>query len=179
LPGHFCIDGESRFAFAVGVASSGPEQPLAAVPGAVLRRRLQCCRNAVAHAFHVSGDDIESVAQMSGDVLAEDDLGLALPDDTGKVGPKVAGVVDAEPLAGVAERLARVTSSDDIHASTPRSSVERLDVTPDRRRIHGAVFHTRSQYRGSIGFPFDVTHDASRCADCKADTEFEPSNPGT
>ncbi len=145
----------------------------------MLRRRVQCRRNAVAHALHVSGDDVEAVAQMSADVLTEDEPGAGLGGDAGDVGPQVAGVIDAEALAGVAEGLTRVACSEDIHCSTPRAAVEGGNVSPDRRRIQGSVFHTRSQYRGCIGFPFDVTDDASSGPEGELDSELEASNPGT
>ena len=90
--------------------------------------------NRKTHSAKVSPDLVESELDVAGDVLAEDDGGLALGDDAGDVGPEVALVIDAELVSSDRERLARVSRSDAIHDATPRSSVEGSQVTPERSR---------------------------------------------
>lgn len=84
----------------------------------------------------------------------------------------------AKSLSGVAERLARVAASDEIHDATPRSAVEGSQVAPDRSRSHGFLRHASRQYRGSKRFAFNVADDASRSACGKLNSEVEAAVAG-
>ena len=100
------------------------EQALAFVARADFSRREQSSRNAVTHAFQVFVDLSEPQTKMVGDVFQEDRAGPHVADNSGDVGPEVAGIVDAASPAGEAERLARIASRDEIHDAPPWSAVE-------------------------------------------------------
>jgi hypothetical protein len=69
----------------------------------------------------------------------------------------------ALPGADVGSGLeAWVAPNDEIHASTPSSSVEGSHVAPDRSRIHPPFCHARDQEGGGKGFPLHVHDDARR-----------------
>lgn len=79
------------------------------------------------------------------DVFECHDPRLYLANDPRQLGPDPPLVLGAEVLAGDAVRLTREARSEEIHDATPRFAVEGVSVTPDRRRIHVARFHTRRQ----------------------------------
>ncbi len=62
--------------------------------------------------------------------------------------------------AGDADVLAREARNEEVHASTPRCSVEGGEVRPDRRRIKGSRFHKPGKLRGCRGFPLHVANGA-------------------
>lgn len=66
------------------------------------------------------------------------------------------GVVGAELLAGDAEGLAGVTANDSLHAATPRSAVEGVQIRPDRRVMKGTLRNTRDQELAGSDFVFHV-----------------------
>jgi hypothetical protein len=82
-----------------------------------------------------------------------------------------ARTIEANPSAGDTEVLARESRNDEIHASTPASSVEGEKVGPDRRCIQGAFFHARDQDSGCVSFPLNVADGAMREAQ-----ELEPGS---
>ena len=87
------------------------------------------------------------------------------------------GVVDAAPLSGRAERLARVARREDIHEAAPRAALERDHVIPDRRLAQGLVFHPGHEGGRGVSVSFDVTNSSiSGLGD--VDTEFEPAAAG-
>ena len=90
---------------------------------------------------------------MSADVFEDAEGGLALVHDPSDLGPQVPVVGSAHLGAGHAEGLTGVSAHDEIHAATPRSSVESDDVRPDRSFIQGTRRHSRDQIRGSVAFP--------------------------
>jgi hypothetical protein len=98
--------------------------------------------DSVAQILQVSSGSSKSVHD---DVLEEDEGGPTLADDSRDVGPDPSLVGFAELLSGETERLAWESRSDEIHSSTPRSSVERAEVTPDRTRIQPPFTHRLCQ----------------------------------
>lgn len=122
---------------------------------------------------------VDASACQARDVLQEDgSLGSRVANDPGDERPEPTFVVGLGAFSRRAPGLAREARRDDVHDSTPRSSVEGLKVIPDRRRIQPPVFHARRQDCGRKGFPFDVTHGADSRAG-GSETEIDPSNPGT
>jgi hypothetical protein len=113
------------------------------------------------------------------DVLQQDERGLHLANHPLDVVPDPPLVIGASSLASAAPRLARESSSDEIHASTPRSTIEGGHVRPDRRWIQVARFHLSDQDRACESFPLHVTDSASRPVGGDSEPEFEPSIPGT
>ena len=136
------------------------EEPLALVGRADFRRREEACRKAVAHADQSCGDFGEAEAEMMGDVLEEHEGRLHFANDAGDMRPEVPRVVGTPALARNAERLARITRSDDVHRAAPRAAVEGSNVVPDRRAIQGRVFHPRHEDGRGVGVPLDMTHSA-------------------
>ena len=112
------------------------------------------------------------------DVLEEHERGLALSEHPQNMRPKVTGVVGGESSTSDGEGLAREARSDEIHDSTPRSTVEGEEVTVDRSGVKDPVTHSFDQTRCEIGFPFHPA-DGAGGGDCELDAEVEPSNPGT
>jgi hypothetical protein len=76
------------------------------------------------HFGKVDKDSGEPKRNVSEHVLAEQVAGSALAVDAEHFGPEVAGVGGAASHPCGAERLAWVSANDEIHAATPRSSVE-------------------------------------------------------
>ena len=126
----------------------------------------------------VGNDLSEADTEMAGDVLQEHLYGFHFLHDSPDVGPEMAGVVDAAALAGVAERLAGKSRTDDMNASTPRLAVEGSEIRPHRREIQPPFLSTRSQDFGAIGFPLHVADDASSSASREMETSFESADPG-
>lgn len=89
----------------------------------------------------------------------------------------MAGVVCAETLSGLTERLARVSRSEEIHDSTPRAAVEGSQIRPDRRFIQSCFRHARSQDFAGIGFDLHSADEASSW-NRQSDSEIEPGGSG-
>ncbi len=156
----------------VALADGEDEEPLAPMGRTDFRRREEACRKAVAHADQSACDFGEAQAEMMGDVLEEDEVRLDLADDAGDMRPEVARVVGTPALARDGERLARIARSDDVHRAAPRAAVEGGNIVPDRRAIHGRVFHPRHESGCGVGFPFDMAHSTvSGDGDGKAEVD--------
>jgi hypothetical protein len=92
------------------------------------------------------------------DVLQENVSGLNVTDDPGDFRPEPPVIVNSTFLTGSGEGLAGETGSDEIHSATPRFSVERGEVRPDRSLIQPLFFHPRHEYGRCVGVPLNVTH---------------------
>ena len=98
---------------------------------------------------------------MVGYVFKETEAWFDSVNDVADVGPKMAGIGFGLLASGDGKWLARITRSDDIHASTPWLWVKGFNVRPDRRRIHRFIRHARCKLGGSIGFPLDITNGSA------------------
>lgn len=161
----------------VSFADCEDEQPLAPVGRADFRRREEACRKAVAHADQSCGDFGEAEAEMMGDILKKDEGRLDFADDAGDVRPEVTRIVRAAALARDGERLARIARSDDVHRAAPQSAVEGGNIVPDRRVIHGRVFHPRHDNGCGEGLPFDMAH-RTISGQCDGEPEVDSSSAG-
>lgn len=94
---------------------------------------------------------------MSLNVLEEADAGLAKSNSVCDVGPEMPGIVCPSALAGGAERLARVTPREDIHAAVKVAEWEGFKITPYRGRIKVPAFHPRRQEAAGILFDLRVS----------------------
>ena len=75
------------------------------------------------------------------DVLQDDESWSHLPNDSERIGPEVPVIVGTLAESGVAMRLTREASSENIHRSTPGLAVKFSDVpSPDWSVIEVAVF---------------------------------------
>jgi hypothetical protein len=125
----------------------------------------------------VSGNKLS--CEQAADVFEEHERGFHLADNPGDVVPEIPGVLCGSSASGEGERLARESGRDDIHSATPRATVERSHVIPDRSRGQAAVEHACRQDPRDIGFPLDVTNTSVGISEGKSEPEFEPSSPGT
>ena len=127
----------------------------------------------------VTEDSIESQPKVACDVLQEHDTGSHFANDSSNPRPKVPGIIFAEPLPSITERLARVSRSDEIHDAAPRSAVEGSQVVPDRSAIQGRLVHPRHKGGRCSSVPFNMTHGPKVAAEGQADAEVEAPVPGT
>jgi hypothetical protein len=108
------------------------------------------------------GEDVRkpSGSHNVGDVLQEDEPRSHVSDDPLCHRPEVSVIVKATALAGSGERLAGEAGSDEIHPATPRATVERVEVRPDRCLIQGLVCHPRHEHGRCVAVPLNVSHGA-------------------
>lgn len=121
-------------------------------------------------------NDVESQPKVSWDILKEHERRAALSDDARDVRPEVAGVVGAASLAGDGEGLAGIPRADEIDPPIPCTTVEGVQVRPDRSWSQGCVRHARDQNRGGECFPLHETDRARRHG--KSDSEVEAADSG-
>nr|WP_238475363.1 hypothetical protein [Sphingomonas cavernae] len=118
-------------------------------------------------------DDVgESHIEVALDVLAKDPIGFDFRDHARDLGPEMSRIGRAATLAGLAERLAGITGSDEMNSAAPREAVKGSQIVPYRRLSQGRVRHPRHESGRSMGFPLDVTHSAiSGLRDMEAEVE--------
>lgn len=162
----------------VGHAKGQEEESLALVRRADVRSLRQNDRHAETCAVQVSDDVVEAAPQMTAHVLAEESPRAALFSDAQDVRPEVSRIVGTASLSGRGEGLAGVPAHHEIHRSTPRSSVERAEVRPDRRWSQSAFLHARDKACRGIGFPLDSNHGADVCVKGEVESEVEPASAG-
>jgi hypothetical protein len=153
------------------------EDTLSAMWGSDFRRRKESCRNPVTHFDQVTGDHVEPKPQMPGDVFEEAPLGLALSDDSGDIGPEVAGVFFTEPLASDAERLARIPAMNNVNQPSPLGAVELLEVSPHRRGVKLSVRHPGEENVLRECFDLDAA-DGAVAGDGEPQPEVNPADAG-
>jgi hypothetical protein len=154
------------------------EQPGAFVGGADFLRCKDARFNVETHSAKLAGNHVEALRHVSADVLKKAPLGLALTDDSGEVGPEVAGVVFPPSITRNGEWLTGIPTNQEIHSATPRPAIEGGNVIPDRSLIQPVFCHARDKSRDAIGFPFHVT-DNTGGRDSGTDPEIEPAEAGT
>ena len=142
----------------VGVGQK--EQPFPGVRRADFCRCKDACLNLVTHCEKVFSDVFEAEADVSEDVFSEEERRLYLSEDSADVRPQMARVFLAEALSTIAERLAWITGSEEIHSSAPRSAVEGDKVRPDRRFIQGRVFHPGHESGRGVGVSLDEANSS-------------------
>lgn len=152
--GHFCIDGESRLAFAVKVGSND-EDSSAEVRGADVGGRQLEGTASVSQVAELPPHRRQPSAHLGpGDVLDHDGLRSYSFDDASEVPPK-RGPFPAEPSpgAGVGDVLAGEAAADEIHVGIvpgARDIVEPRDVGPVLREHRAAEWV-------DLALPDDVT----------------------
>lgn len=145
-----------------GVSGVGQdEEPFAPVRRANFRRAEYARVNLVTHAAKVAPHFAQPESHVPSHVLEEAPSRGNISNELCNARPEMSRVVTAEPLAGDAERLAGITANDSLHAATPRSAVECVKISPDRRVIHGTVRNTRSQDFAGRDFVFHVADRSS------------------
>jgi len=81
-----------------------------------------------------------------------------IANDPCSVGPEIAFVFLSEPLSCPTERLTRESRSDNIHASTPGSPVERSHIAPNRRVIEVSIPDPCPEHPDWVLSILDVAH---------------------
>tara|TARA_R110002096_G_scaffold175572_6_gene351413 strand:- start:1677 stop:2177 length:501 start_codon:yes stop_codon:yes gene_type:complete len=94
-------------------------------------RAEQTRRRRITHAPKLSQNGFKAEADVPGDVFNEDPFGSAFGDDTGDLGPEVAGIVGAAALSGCAERLTWVSGQHNIEGSVKGPGIEATQIVPD------------------------------------------------
>jgi hypothetical protein len=124
----------------------------------------------------VAKDLGEPKAKVAGDVLKEDEAGLALLNDPSHVGPEVPFVLLAEPFAGDGEWLARVSGADEVNLVPPPATVKLLKVSaPNRTAVKRALFLASQENGRSEHVPLNEAHSPAS-GDCEAKSEIETSD---
>lgn len=100
----------------------------------------------------------ESPSQVPWNIFEEDECRADLTNDSLKMGPNVARIAAAKPLARATVRLARVARRDDLHEAAPRSAVEGLNAIPDRSRIQRRRLHPGHENARRVAVPLNVTN---------------------
>src|SRR3990167_2195135 len=118
------------------------------------------------------------IRQRSRHVFEKNGDGLARSDDSLDIGPEVAGIVGPSPLASDGEGLAREASVDKIDSASPRASVERAEVGPDRGTIQQSVLSTPNEHVLAERVRFAVG-DGTIVGDDALESTFDASNPAT
>ena len=94
-------------------------------------------------------------------VFHEDVEGSYFANDASHLGPHAgAGTVDSCALAGGADVLARKASRHHVNTASPRSSVKRSHVIPDRKRGQASVVLAGNENTRGVGVPLNGTYSA-------------------
>ena len=109
--------------------------------------------------------DTESKAEMTRHVLKEAPFGLNSPYDSLNMRPKVPGISFSFPLAGKAERLARVAANDAIKAASKSLCREGAQVRPQSLDSQATFRSLCLQVRQGVGFDLH-SNDAQRVCQC-------------
>ena len=107
-------------------------------------------------------------------VLQHDVSGSNLTNDPGDGWPEPTFIVSSGALARGGEGLAGKSGSDEIHASTPRCTVEGFKVIPDRSLIQPRLAHPGHESGRCVGVPLNVSHGAG----VSVEGEVEPAVSG-
>jgi hypothetical protein len=118
-------------------------------------RAEQARRRRVAHAPKLSQDGLKAEGDVTGDVFEKDPLGTAFPDDTGDLGPEVAGIIGAAAFSGRAEGLTGISGEDCVEGSPEGPCIKTAQVVPDRGRGEVSCALGRDEHGAWPVLPFD------------------------
>jgi hypothetical protein len=158
--------------------TSKDEQPLSSLRRADFSRRKESCRNPVTHFFQVLGDLLKSEREVPGDVLEEAPLGLALSNDSGNVGPEVAGVGGTGTVTCDTERLARIPAMNHVNESVPDPGIERLEIRPNGSSLKDSVRHPGEEDVLRVRLDLDVA-DRAIAGNGEMESKVEAANSRT
>jgi hypothetical protein len=131
------------------------EDPEPLVRRADFCRREQARRRRVAQSPKVSQDGFKAEGDVTWDVFEEHPFRTAFPDDAGDIGPEVAGIVGSAAFASGAERLARISSEDDVECPAKGPGIEAAKIIPDRGRGEVSSALGRDEDGARPVLPFD------------------------
>jgi hypothetical protein len=96
-------------------------------------RTEQARRRRVAQTAKLSQDGFKAEGNVTGNVFEENPFGGAFGDDSGDLGPEVAGVVGPAALASRAEGLTGISGEHDVEGTVKVPSIEAAEIIPDWR----------------------------------------------
>ena len=155
------------------------EESLAAVRRALLFRGEQVPFDIEPEAGQLPENFPETFGHVAPHVFSKEHGGPGFAQHPQDVGPEMAFVVSSLSLAGEAKRLAGIAGREEMKASSPRSTVECLEVSVDRSGRKVPFFHSLRQTRSEIGFSLHVARGGIGGADCEVEAQLESSTPGT
>jgi hypothetical protein len=126
-------------AFAVG----HDKHPLSLVRRTNLARTEYSPRRFVTQFFQITEHAGESQRDVPFDVFEEHGLGSQNSNAVCDGWPEVAGIVGAESFSCRRERLAGITSREEVHSARKRSPREGFEIAPDWSRVKVPRFHAR------------------------------------
>ena len=91
-------------------------------------------------------------------VLHQHESGSYLANNPEEIGPKITLVGGPSSLTGKREGLAGNPAKDKIHASTPRSPVEKPEIVKDGCVVDPSVSHSLHEESLAVGIVLDVAH---------------------
>ena len=100
------------------------EDPQPLVRRADFCRREQARRRRVTHVPKLSQDGLKTEGDVPGDVLEEDPLGSAFPDNPGDLWPEVAGIFSTAALSGGTEGLAGISGQHCVEGTVEGLRIE-------------------------------------------------------
>ncbi len=119
-----------------------------------LCRAEQTRRRRVAHAPKLSQHGFKAEGDVPGHVFEKHPFGGAFADDTGDLGPEVAGVIGATALSGGAKGLAGIPGQHRVKGAAEGAGVEAAQIVPDWRRSEVACALGRNENGTRPVFPF-------------------------
>lgn len=155
---HRCMLGLSMLRRVVGVGNKDPEA-LSAMGSTERGRGYNRPPSIEPERCQVGEDFAEILApNKSRHIFQECVSGSNLPKHSPGLGPHVALVVLTPALAGLAEGSAWEARSDDIHDSTPRSTVKRSDVVPYGKGFQPALLLASKEDLPAVRIALNRTH---------------------
>ena len=104
-------------------------------------RREQTRRRRVAQSTKLSQGGFKAKGDVTGYVFEKHPLWSAFGDDTGDLGPEVAGIIGPTALSRRAKGLAGISGEDDVEGAAKGTAIEAAQIIPDwgRCEIPGAL----------------------------------------
>ena len=114
---------------------------------------------------------------MTWDIFEEAPFRGNFLDDAGDLGPEVARVILAAPLAAQGEGLARISGRDEMNLAAPWFAVKGSQIVPDKSRIQGRVSRPRHESGRGETVSLDITQGAIS-GFCEMQSKIEPTDTG-
>ena len=130
-------------------------------------------RSLVSHSLKVRYNSLKSVPFPAHWVFPKDKGRSHLTYDSSGVGPHIFGTTSSGSFTCNAVVLARVTASNNIHVSTPRSPVEGCDVVPKGSVVQVSLCNSLVDDSLAVGVFLDVADGLDFHAG-ESETEAEP-----
>ena len=133
------------------------EDPHPLVRRANFCRAEQACRRRVAHVPKLTQHGLKAEGDVPRDVLNEDPLGAALPNNSGDLWPEVTGIVGFTAFTSGAEpeRLEGVSGKDGIKGTPEGPCIKTAQIVPDWGRSEVSCALGGDEHASRPVLPFD------------------------